>query len=104
MAEANGETVVFAARDAAVIGVLTVADTLKPTSPGAIARLREMGLCTILLTGDNEASARAMADAVGIDEVIAGVHGRDPARRERLPKPDDRGSGDGRELDIRGNQ
>ena len=72
-AEAAGQTAVFAAWDGAVRGVLIVADTVKPTSAAAIARLRGMGLRPVLLTGDNERAARFVADAVGIDEVIAGV-------------------------------
>ncbi len=50
-----------------------VADTVKPTSAEAIARLRGLGLRPVLLTGDNERAARAVAAQVGIDEVIAGV-------------------------------
>ena len=72
-AEAAGQTAVFAAWDGAVRGVLIVADTVKPTSAEAITRLRGMGLRPVLLTGDNERAARFVADAVGIDEVIAGV-------------------------------
>jgi Cu+-exporting ATPase len=72
-AEAAGQTAVFAAWDGAVRGVLIVADTVKPTSAEAVARLRAMGLRPVLLTGDSERAARFVADAVGIDEVIAGV-------------------------------
>jgi Cu+-exporting ATPase len=72
-AEAAGQTAVFAAWDGAVRGVLIVSDTVKPTSAEAITRLRGLGLRPVLLTGDNERAARAVADAVGIDEVIAGV-------------------------------
>jgi P-type Cu+ transporter len=72
-AEAAGQTAVFAAWDGAIRGVLIVADTVKPTSAEAITRLRGMGLRPVLLTGDNERAARFVADAVGIDEVIAGV-------------------------------
>ena len=72
-AEAAGQTAVFAGWDGAVRGVLIVADAVKPTSAAAIARLRGMGLRPVLLTGDNERAARHVADAVGIDEVIAGV-------------------------------
>src|SRR5256886_407594 len=72
-AEAAGQTAVFAGWDGQVRGLLAVADTIKPTSAEAIARLRRMGLQPVLLTGDNEAAARAVASAVGIDEVIAGV-------------------------------
>jgi P-type Cu+ transporter len=72
-AEAAGQTVVFAGWDGQVRGLLTVADTVKPTSAQAVARLRDMGLRPVLLTGDNERAARAAAAAVGISEVIAGV-------------------------------
>jgi Cu+-exporting ATPase len=50
-----------------------VADTAKPTSAAAVARLRELGLTPVLLTGDTPASARSVADQVGIDQVIAEV-------------------------------
>jgi Cu+-exporting ATPase len=72
-AEAAGQTAVYAAWDGQIRGLLVVADTVKPTSAEAIARLRAMGLRPVLLTGDNERAARHVADAVGIDEVIAGV-------------------------------
>ncbi|HYK69825.1 MAG TPA: heavy metal translocating P-type ATPase [Streptosporangiaceae bacterium] len=72
-AEAAGQSAVFAAWDGRVRGVLIVADTIKPTSAEAIARLRGMGLHPVLLTGDNERAARAIASQAGIDEVIAGV-------------------------------
>ena len=72
-AEAAGQTAVFAGWDGQVRGVLVVADTVKPTSAEAVRRLRGLGLRPVLLTGDNERAARAVADAVGIDEVIAGV-------------------------------
>jgi P-type Cu+ transporter len=72
-AEAAGHTAVFAGWDGQVRGVFVVADTIKPTSAEAVARLRRMGLRPVLLTGDNERAARAVAAAVGIDEVIAGV-------------------------------
>jgi len=72
-AEAAGQTVVFAGWDGQVRGMLIVADTIKPTSAEAVARLRGMGLRPVLLTGDNSRTARFVADAVGIGEVIAGV-------------------------------
>jgi Cu+-exporting ATPase len=72
-AEAAGQTVVFAAWDGQVRGVLMVADTIKPTSPEAVRQLRGMGLRPVLLTGDNDRAARFAADAAGIGEVIAGV-------------------------------
>jgi Cu+-exporting ATPase len=72
-AEAAGQTAVFAGWDGQARGVLVVADTIKPTSAAAIGRLRGLGLRPMLLTGDNERAARAVAAAVGISEVIAGV-------------------------------
>ena len=72
-AQAAGQTVVAVGCDGQARGVLAIADTIKPTSAEAIARLRAMGLRPVLLTGDNERAARAVADAVGIGEVIAGV-------------------------------
>ena len=72
-AEAAGRTVVLAGWNEAVRGALVVSDAVKPTSAEAIRRLRAMGLRPVLLTGDNERAARSVADAVGIDEVIAGV-------------------------------
>ena len=72
-AEAAGQTAVFAGWDGQVRGVLVVADTIKPTSAEAVARLRRMGLEPVLLTGDNDRAARAVAGQAGIGEVIAGV-------------------------------
>jgi Cu+-exporting ATPase len=74
LAEQAGQTPVFVTWDGVVRGVLAVADTLKPTSAQAVATLHGMGLRTILLTGDNERAARAIAEQAGhIDEVVAGV-------------------------------
>jgi P-type Cu+ transporter len=78
-AEAKGQTAVLAAWDGAVHALLVVADTVKPTSAEAVASLRALGLRPILLTGDNEATARAVAAEVGIDEVIAEVLPSDKA-------------------------
>jgi len=72
-AEASGRTPVVGAWDGRARVVLSVADTVKPSSAAAVAELRELGLRPILLTGDNERAARTVADAVGIDEVIAEV-------------------------------
>lgn len=69
-AEAAGKTAVAIGWDGKARGVLVVADTVKPTSAEAVAQLRGLGLTPIMLTGDNEASARAIAAQVGIDEVI----------------------------------
>ncbi len=72
-AEQSGQTPVFAAWDGQVRAVLVVADTAKPSSAQAIAALRELGLTPVLLTGDNERTARAVADSVGIPDVRAEV-------------------------------
>ena len=72
-AEAAGQTAVFAGWDGQVRGLLVVADTIKPTSAEAVARLRRMGLEPVLLTGDNHRAARTVAGQAGITEVIAGV-------------------------------
>ena len=72
-AEELGRTPVVAGWDGRVQAVLVVADTIKPTSAQAIAELKGLGLRPVLLTGDNERSARAVASQVGIDEVIAEV-------------------------------
>lgn len=72
-AESAGRTAVAVAWDGAARGVLVVADAVKPTSAAAIARLRDLGLTPILLTGDNEATARTVATDVGIEEVVAEV-------------------------------
>jgi Cu+-exporting ATPase len=72
-AEARGRTAVVVAWDGRVRGVLEVADTIKPTSAEAVAALKRFGLRPILLTGDNETTARAVAAEVGIDEVVAEV-------------------------------
>jgi Cu+-exporting ATPase len=63
----RGETAVVIAWDAQAKAVLSVADQPKSTSPDAIAQLKLMGLAPILLTGDNEVTARAIAESVGID-------------------------------------
>jgi P-type Cu+ transporter len=72
-AEQAGRTVIAVGWDGAVRGVLVVADTVKPTSAVAIAELIELGLRPVLLTGDNALAAHAVADDVGIAEVIAEV-------------------------------
>lgn len=72
-AEEAGRTPVSIAWDDVVRGVLVVADTPKPSSAQAISALRGLGLRPVLLTGDNARTARAVAAAVGIEEVVAGV-------------------------------
>jgi Cu+-exporting ATPase len=72
-AEAAGRTAILVGWDGVARAVLVVGDTIKDTSVDAVAQFRELGLHPILLTGDNERAAQAVAGAVGIDEVIAGV-------------------------------
>ena len=72
-AAAEGRTGVVLAVGGRVAGALVVSDRIKDSAAGAVARLRAMGLRTVLLTGDHERAARAVGDAVGVDEVIAGV-------------------------------
>ena len=77
--EATGATVVAVATDGSVAGLVAAADRIKATSRTAIAELRALGLTPVLLTGDNEATARAVAAAVGIERVLAGVLPEDKA-------------------------
>jgi len=72
-AEAAGRTPVLAGWDGAAKAVLVVADTIKPTSKEAVEQLRALGLRPVLLTGDNNEAAQAIAKEVGIDDVIAEV-------------------------------
>ena len=71
--EAEGRTVVFVAWEGGVRGAFVVADTVKDTSRTAVAELHELGLETVMVTGDQRAAADAVAHEVGIDRVIAGV-------------------------------
>jgi Cu+-exporting ATPase len=72
-AEAGGRTPIVAAWDGHPRAVLVVADTVKPEAAEAVADLRSLGLRPVLLTGDNERAARTVAEAVGIDDVVAEV-------------------------------
>jgi Cu+-exporting ATPase len=78
-AEREGRTAVAVAWDGRARAVLVVADAVKDTSAEAVARLRALGMRPVLLTGDNEAVARAVAAEVGIEEVIAEVLPEDKA-------------------------
>ena len=71
--ESQGKTAMIVAANKKVAGVIAVADTLKEHSVEAVKELKEMGIETIMLTGDNERTANAMAKQVGIDKVIANV-------------------------------
>ncbi|TSO27025.1 copper-translocating P-type ATPase [Lactobacillus sp. LL6] len=69
----EAKTVVYVGLGDKIIGLIAIQDVPKPTSKEAIKQLKKRGLKTVMLTGDNEKVARAIADKVGIDEVIAGV-------------------------------
>jgi len=71
--EARGRTAMFVASAGRLVGVVAVADRIKDDSRQAIRDLSELGLQTVMLTGDNERTARAVADEVGIDDVRAGL-------------------------------
>jgi P-type Cu+ transporter len=77
--EQAGWTTVLAGWDGQARGVLAVADTVKPSAPSAIAELRRLGLRTILLTGDNQATGQAVGALAGVDEVIADAMPADKA-------------------------
>jgi Cu+-exporting ATPase len=78
---AQGKTVVALARAGQFLGLLAAADKLRSTSRATIARLRQMGIRVIMLTGDNEGAARAIAAQAGVDEFIAGCLPADKAAR-----------------------
>jgi Cu+-exporting ATPase len=78
-AERRGQTAIAAGWDGRATAVFVVADTVKPTSAEAVAALEALGLRPVLVTGDNATTARAVAAAVGIDEVIAEVLPADKA-------------------------
>jgi Cu+-exporting ATPase len=70
---AAGKTPLWVAINGRLTGILAVADTVKPTSAGAIRQMHAGGLRVVMLTGDNERTAKAIARLAGVDEVIAGV-------------------------------
>ncbi len=70
---AQGKTPLLFSRNGELLGLIAVADVIKPDSPEAIAQLRNMGVRVVMLTGDNERTARAIGRQAGVDEVIAGV-------------------------------
>jgi Cu+-exporting ATPase len=77
----EGRTPVYLAVDGEVVGIIAIADPVKADSAEAIERLRRAGLKVVMITGDSEATARAVAREVGIEEVIAEVLPRDKADR-----------------------
>jgi len=71
--EEDGATVVHVAVDGRLAGLLAVSDSLRPESTGAVRRLRDLGMEIVLLTGDSERAARAVAAKLGIERVVSGV-------------------------------
>ena len=69
----SGQTPLFFEEDGQLLGMIAVADTIKEDSAEGIRQLKNLGLVTVMLTGDNEKTARAIADAAGVDRVVAGV-------------------------------
>lgn len=68
-----GKTPIFLAYDGQFLGLLAIADQIKETSPAAIAQLKDMGLEVVMLTGDNDATAQAIAQEIGIERVVSQV-------------------------------
>ena len=79
----EGKTPLFFAADGRLLGVIAVADTVKPTSREAIAGMRAMGLDVVMLTGDNARTAEAIGRQVGVDRVVADVLPQDKEREVR---------------------
>ena len=69
----QGKTPLFFAKDGKLLGIIAVADVIKEDSPQAVKELQNMGIHVVMLTGDNERTAKAIGEQAGVDEVIAGV-------------------------------
>lgn len=69
----EGKTPLFFAREGKLLGIIAVADVIKSDSPQAVRELQNMGIHVVMLTGDNERTAKAVGSQAGVDEVIAGV-------------------------------
>lgn len=69
----QGKTPLFFAKDGKLLGIIAVADVIKEDSPQAVKELQNMGIHVVMLTGDNERTAKAIGRQAGVDEVIAGV-------------------------------
>ena len=69
----QGKTPLFFTKDNRLIGIIAVADVIKEDSPQAVKELQNMGIHVVMLTGDNERTAKAIGEQAGVDEVIAGV-------------------------------
>jgi Cu+-exporting ATPase len=77
----EGQTAIFVAINGRAAGILAVADPIKESTPGAVRELQRIGLRVIMLTGDNQRTARAVAKNLGIDQVEAGLAPRDKQER-----------------------
>lgn len=80
----EGKTPLFFAKNGALVGTVAAADTVKPTSRRAVETFKALGLRTVLLTGDNALTAKAVAGQVGVDEVLADVLPQDKERHVRM--------------------
>lgn len=69
----QGKTPLFFSKDEQLMGIIAVADVIKEDSPQAIKELKNLGIHVVMLTGDNKKTAKAIAEQVGVDEVVAGV-------------------------------
>jgi Cu+-exporting ATPase len=79
--QAEGQTAMFVAINGKAAGIITVSDPIKASTPEAIAQLHQLGLKIIMLTGDNERTANAVAKTLGLDQVAAGVEPKDKHER-----------------------
>ncbi len=77
----EGKTPLFFAEDNLLLGIIAVADVVKPSSPQAIEKFHQMGMEVMMLTGDNEETARAIGKLVGVDHIVANVL---PADKEKV--------------------
>src|SRR6266853_1496030 len=87
--QGDGATVIFAAMDGKTAGIFAITDPIKQSTPEAIAELHRLGLKIVILTGDNQATAQAVAEKINIDEVHAEVAPQDKYREiQKLRRAD----------------
>lgn len=93
----EGKTPLFFAKDNQLAGIIAVADVIKEDSPDAIRQLKDMGIHVVMLTGDNERTAKAIGRQAGVDEVVAQVlpQGKESVIRELMKKGKTAMVGDG---------
>ena len=99
--EQKGKTAMFASIDGEYAGMVAVSDTVKETSKRAIQRLKDMGIEVIMLTGDNERTAKAIGEEVGINQVIAEVLPEQKGGRNQEIAEGRKESGNGRRWNQR---